>query len=245
MALRQRHEGLISASAPLIAQARNFLSQTGTVMILTDAQGTILNLEGDPRIREPLGGIRLVPGATWTESSCGTNAIGTALALGEPVQIHAAEHFCTGIQQWTCSAAVIRDPVDDTILGAIDVSGLSRSYSRHSLALAVSTAGRIEGLLAQLEAERRFRLLERCMHRFSSAGAAGVMVFDRRGRLVKAGERAAVALAALDIPFVPSATARIEGAVRRCRAPRRAACRRGCAPSGSSPCSTGASCWAR
>jgi len=212
--LRHEHARLISASTPPIAQARSFLSQTGTVMILTDARGTILSLEGDARIREPLGDIRLVPGATWAETSCGTNAIGTALALGQPVQIHAAEHFCTGIQRWTCSAAVIRDPIDGAILGAIDVSGLSRSYSRHALALAVTTADRIESQLGRLEMELRYRLLERCMRQLSAAGGDGVIVFDRRGRLVKANESAAAALAALGIPFALSAAARIDALCR-------------------------------
>ena len=28
------------------------------------------------------------------EAYAGTNAIGTAVAVGQPVQIHSAEHFC-------------------------------------------------------------------------------------------------------------------------------------------------------
>lgn len=205
--LRKRHERLVSASTPLMAQAREILSHTGTVMILTDPVGTILDLEGDPRMRQPLEDVRLIPGCNWTESAVGTNAIGTALALGQPVQIHASEHFCEGIQQWTCSATIIRDPVDSSILGAIDVSGLSRSYSRHSLALVVTTADRIESRLAKLEMERRFRLLDHCVGILSASHPEGVLLFDRRGYLLKANDKAEAALAALGAPFeiTPSA----------------------------------------
>ncbi|HEY6896561.1 MAG TPA: sigma-54-dependent Fis family transcriptional regulator [Rhodocyclaceae bacterium] len=207
--LRDKHQRLLSISAPLMAKARDFLSQTGTVMILSDPEGTILDYEGDLAMRDPLERVRLVPGARWNESTIGTNAIGTALALGQPVQIHAAEHFCAGIQQWTCSAAVICDPVDSSVLGAIDVSGLSRSFTRHSLALVATTAERIESKLAQLEMARRFRLLELCMKRLSSSD--GVLVFDRRGYLVKANEVAADALAAIGAQFRLSGTPRIPG----------------------------------
>lgn len=199
--LRLRHRRLIDASIPVMAQARDFLAQTGTVMILSGPDGTILDLEGDPRMRIPLGDVRLIVGSNWSESTIGTNAIGTALALGQPVQIHAAEHFCAGIQRWTCSATIIRDPLHGEILGVIDVSGLSRNYSRHSLALAVTAAGRIESRLSRLEMERRFKLMEQCMSRLSTASSDGLVVFDHGGHLVKANERAASALAAYGIPL--------------------------------------------
>jgi transcriptional regulator of acetoin/glycerol metabolism len=207
--LRRRHERLISVSTPLMAQARDFLAQTGTVMILTDPEGTILDVEGDLRMRSPLENVRLIPGCNWTESVIGTNAIGTALATRQSVQIHAAEHYCAGIQQWTCSATIIRDPLDASVLGAIDISGLSRSYSRHSLALVITTAGRIESRLSRLEMERRFELLERCVARLSPASQEGVIVLDRRGHLVKANEKAAEALAARGIHFELHAQSRI------------------------------------
>src|ERR1700724_878027 len=142
--VRGREHHLMHASVPLIQQTREFLSQTGTILLLADPDGTILELAGDRRIIEPAGEGRLIPGCTWTEFSCGTNAIGTALALQQPVQIHGSEHFCAGIKQWTCSATVIRDPLDGTVLGVLDVSGLARTYSQHSLAFIVSMAGRIE-----------------------------------------------------------------------------------------------------
>lgn len=208
-ALRLRHRRLIDASVPVMAQARDFLAQTGTVMILAEPHGTILDLEGDPRMRDPLEDIHLIPGCNWTESTIGTNAIGTALALGQPIQIHAAEHFCAGIQQWTCSATVIHDPIDGDVLGVLDVSGLSRFYSRHSVALAVTAAGRIESRLSRLEMERRFKLMERCMGRLSVATTDGLIVFDHGGHLVKANDRAADAFAVHGIQLELSAGTRI------------------------------------
>lgn len=199
---RARHERLVNASSPLIEQTRDFLAQTGTIMLLTDPDGMILQQEGDMRIIEPAGEVGLVPGCNWKERNCGTNAIGTALALQQPVQIHGAEHFCAGIKRWTCSASVIRDPVDAGVLGVIDVSGLAQTYSRHSLALTVALAGRIEGRLAKFSMERRLHLLDRCMACFGSGRSDGVLVLDERGRLVKANPQAASALARLDVHAV-------------------------------------------
>lgn len=197
--LRDECGELLTASAPVMASARDFLSETGTVMVLTDQSGTILNLEGDMSTRGAAENVHLLSGANWSELACGTNAIGTALAVGQPVQIHSAEHYCAGIKRWSCSATVIRDPYDGSILGVVDVSGLSASYSRHSLALVVATAGRIENRLAKIEMSIRCRLLEDCVDRLSSTSADGIIVFDRRGRAIKANGRASVVLADLGL----------------------------------------------
>ncbi len=195
--LRDDCSELLEASQPVMASARELLAETGTVMVLTDGAGIILNLEGDSRLRDAAANIHLLSGASWSEQACGTNAIGTAIEIGQPVQIHSAEHYCSGIKRWSCSANVIRDPYDGNVVGVVDVSGLSDTFNRHSLALVVATAGRIENRLAQQEMDFRLRLLDHCMERFSGSGSEGVIVFDRRGRAVKANGAATAALADL------------------------------------------------
>jgi transcriptional regulator of acetoin/glycerol metabolism len=194
--LRHTHTELLQASAPVMACARDFLAETGTVMALADTQCTILSMEGDNRTVGAAESIHLLPGVAWSERIAGTNAIGTALAVGEPVQIHSAEHYCAGIKRWTCSAMVIRHPIDGEILGVVDVSGLSETYNRQSLALVVTTANRIESRLTMRETELRLRLLEAALPYWSS-GADSVVLFDRRGFPIKANGQAQAALSAL------------------------------------------------
>jgi transcriptional regulator of acetoin/glycerol metabolism len=194
--LRERQRELLEASAPAMACAHDFLSETGTMMALADAHGTILVTEGDTPAMGSGETIHLMPGVTWNEALCGTNAIGTALAMGQPVQIHSAEHFCAGIKRWTCSATVVRHPTDGEIIGVLDVSGLSQTYSRQSLALVVTTAHRIESRLAMVEMERRYHLLEHGMSRWNAGGQHGLVLFDRRGSPIKANEHAPIAIAA-------------------------------------------------
>ena len=206
--LQHQHCELLSAGKQVMAMAKDFLAETETIMILSDPNGMILGVEGDPRALGAAEDIHLIAGSSWSELICGTNAIGTALSIGLPVQIHAAEHFCEGIKQWTCSAAVVRDPYDGKILGAIDVSGLGKTFSSHSLALAVTTASRIESQLAKQEMGVRYQLLERGMAKMSSA-TDGVIICDRRGYPIKANERAAAVLLARGIEYDLKNTARI------------------------------------
>jgi len=193
--LRENQRELLEASAFAMAYARDFLAGTGIVMILTDRRSTILDFEGDTRTKRRAEDISLIPGVNWTECCCGTNAIGTALATGQPVQIHSTEHFAEGIKKWTCSATVVRHPMDGEILGVLDVSGLSESYSRRNLALVVTTAAQIESRLQIADIEQRYHLLDQAMTHWIDADQAGTLLFDRRGVLVKVNRNARLALA--------------------------------------------------
>jgi transcriptional regulator of acetoin/glycerol metabolism len=195
--LRHHHQGLIEACKPVMMLARDFLSETGTIMVLTDDRGVVLDVEGDWAAMAPAEKVHLLPGADWNEAQCGTNAIGTALSLGRPVQIHSEEHFCEGIKRWTCSASVIRDPLHGEILGVIDVSGLSSSYSRHSLSLVVTAANRIETFLTKKEMQFRCQLIESSISRFATSDGSGAILVDRHGFPIKLNESAPLLLTSL------------------------------------------------
>ena len=80
-------------------------------MVVSDADGTLLWLEGAPRVRlAAANSMNFAVGALWSEGGAGTNAIGTALAADHAVQVFAAEHFNEVVQAWTCAAAPVHDP---------------------------------------------------------------------------------------------------------------------------------------
>ena len=222
--LQHAHRDLIGASVSITEQARDFLSQSGTIMILTDPTGVILETVGDPATVEAARDIRLEAGADWDERACGTNAIGTALSILGPVQVHGAEHFCSGIKPWTCSATVIRDPIHGEVLGVLDVSGQRDSFSRHCLSLAVIAAGRIEGELARREMELQHRLLQAGLGRPSSGG---LILFDRKGRLVEIDPHAARSLRTMGVQLESAPSQRNRRLGHRRREPARGGCRNG------------------
>jgi transcriptional regulator of acetoin/glycerol metabolism len=55
------------------------------VMLVTDADGTILWREGAAKLLSAADGVGLSPGTRWTEDAIGTNAMGTTLAVDAPV----------------------------------------------------------------------------------------------------------------------------------------------------------------
>ena len=150
---------LVEAAKPVMEHARNLLAGSGSMMILADKNGICLHVEGDRKTVEDGHDIQLAVRANWSERAAGTNAIGTVLSVGMPIQINTSEHFCEGIKSWTCTAMVIRDPRSQEIIGALDLSGLTSDFSYHTQALVVEAAGRIESRLVGIRLEEKNRLL--------------------------------------------------------------------------------------
>ncbi|MBV9231928.1 MAG: GAF domain-containing protein, partial [Chloroflexi bacterium] len=121
--LRDDNALLIEAARPIINHLKDFLADSGYVVVLSDAEGRLLDVVGDMAIRRRLARIDFIPGGHWSEAAAGTNAIGTALADGHVVQLMAAEHYCDGWQDLTCTASPIRHPLTNEIIGILDVTG--------------------------------------------------------------------------------------------------------------------------
>ena len=107
--LRQRSHDLMWAAKGLFVNSAHLLERSGSIMMLTDQNGVVLEVAGDMGTRESGQAIHLVEGGNWHESVVGTNGIGTALAMRRPVQVHAAEHFLRGHQtlDLRCCASVL------------------------------------------------------------------------------------------------------------------------------------------
>ena len=181
---------LVSAARPVFSRSSPLLSNADAMLILTDTTGMILDTQGDERVIEDGREIHLEHGGSWRESDIGTNAIGTAVAMARPVQIHGPEHFCSDIQKWTCAASPVRHPFDHEVLGVVDISGPAEKFIPQSLALAVSIGHHIEDNLARATMQDRERLLEHSILKLSRWNSDELIVVDRRGAILHASDNA-------------------------------------------------------
>jgi hypothetical protein len=122
--------------------------EAGHIVAIGDARGRLLWVEGHHRLRAQAERMCFVEGALWSESGAGTNAPGTALALDAPVQIRAGEHFGLGVQEWSCVAAPVHDPLNGQLLGVIDLTGGPDVAGPRTLALVRACAAAVEAGLA-------------------------------------------------------------------------------------------------
>ena len=75
-------------AAPVMEMLHEQIVNSTSMVVLTDATGIILHSIGDDDFLERASKVALAPGANWSESAKGTNAVGTALMAETPTLVH-------------------------------------------------------------------------------------------------------------------------------------------------------------
>jgi GAF domain len=170
-----RTSALIHACLAAIAEEADHL------IVVTDADGLLLRVEGSPRLRlRAADHMNFTEGTLWSESGAGTNAIGTAIAADHAVQVFGPEHFNEVVQRWTCSAAPIHDPDTGRLIGVIDLTGDFSTVQPHSLAVATATAQAVEASL-------RLEMQEHDLHLRARYGGQVAVAPDSRALVTPNG----------------------------------------------------------
>ncbi|MEU4898301.1 GAF domain-containing protein [Streptomyces sp. NPDC044780] len=145
--LRRRQTRLAEVLPTLHSGLLEAADAAGHIMIIADAEGRVLWIDGHRGVRRQADGIALVEGSHWAEDVAGTSGIGTALAVRSPVRVHSAEHFVSAFHTWSCAAAPVHDARDGRLLGVVDISGPAGTAHPTVLSLVTATARWAEGEL--------------------------------------------------------------------------------------------------
>ena len=140
---QERNRFLLAQGRPIMEHVFEQIRESGSMVILADANGLLLETVGDADFVNRADRVALAAGASWDENLRGTNAIGTALSEEAPVAVLGAEHFLEHNSFLTCCASPIFGP-DGRLLGVLDISGDYRSQQHHTLGLARLSSSNIE-----------------------------------------------------------------------------------------------------
>ncbi len=188
---RRRESGLAPVLPALRGALIGLAEQAAHIMVVSDAEGRVLWRDGSAAVRRRADGLGFVEGVDWREESVGTNAIGTALVAGHPVQVYSAEHYVRSQHDWTCAAAPLRDPRDGRLLGAVDLSGPASTVHPTTLALVDAVAKLAEAQLRTTHLSELERL----------RGLASPLLAKVQGRAVIADPHGWIAASAGIVPI--------------------------------------------
>jgi sigma-54 dependent transcriptional regulator, acetoin dehydrogenase operon transcriptional activator AcoR len=178
--IESRSEQLLALAKPIMDTLYHCLQGSEFVIVLIDREGYLLKIIGGLKELKQADRIRFGPGANWAEGCVGTNAIGTALALGHPVQVTGAEHYCESHHLWTCSAAPIRKQ-DGEIIGFLDISGPRERATVHQLGLIVAAAHAIEDRIVLNESYCQIYDVNKYLEAILNSVSDGIVAVNGQG----------------------------------------------------------------
>ena len=158
---RWREHPLGSLGRVLAAQLGKIAEESQSLVVVSDASGLLLHIDGPEWLKERAREMNFVEGALLSEAVDGTNGIGTPLAADHPLQVFASEHFNQTHHQWICSGAPVHDPMSGQIVGLIDLSSLWKIAHPRSLELVTTAATVMEQCLSDARRDQDARLRRR------------------------------------------------------------------------------------
>ncbi|MFC3853520.1 sigma-54-dependent Fis family transcriptional regulator [Salinispirillum marinum] len=194
-ALMDEHQDLVRTTEnEVLPYYENILTNSSCVIVLADRQGHVLNTWGSNRFRSR-NEHGLVPGHRWQESGVGTNAIGTALATGQAIQVNRDEHFLRANRFMVGAASPIFD-THKQLVGVLDISSDAYLPQDHTLGMVKLMSLTVENQLIYAAFEREHYILAFNTNISSlESHWSGLVVLDENGTIVSANRRASALLA--------------------------------------------------
>lgn len=186
---RTQHHDLVNQSQPIMEYLFEQVRHSHSMVILSDPNGVLMHTLGDLDFLSKADRVALKCGASWHESQRGTNAIGTALAETDEVEIHGAEHYLDRNGFLTCAASPIVSATG-ALMGILDISGDHRSRHPHTLGLVSTAARMIENKLVLSACQHQIVLRLHARAEGIGSVAQGVLALSNDGWLVGANRRA-------------------------------------------------------
>ncbi len=198
---RAEREPLLAVAAPVLDQMFRSVGRSGCGVMLSDAEGVILErrvAESDGEIFARAG---LSEGARWGEDAEGTNGIGTCLFERQPVVIHRDQHFASRNIGISCMDAPVHDP-HGQLVAALDVSSCRDD---HGPALAEMIAGLVREAARRIERDyfcRHFADARIIFLADDAASGTALLATDRDGLVVGATRAARLKLGLGEARFI-------------------------------------------
>jgi transcriptional regulator of acetoin/glycerol metabolism len=181
------NQDMLEAASPLVKELGQLLDGTGQLLVLCNAEATIIDIVGDHEARFQAADVNLLPGAGIGESVNGTTGAGLVMVNRKPVTILASEHYVTGPKEWACAAAPILRAYD--MVGILCLTGRHTDVNEHSVGLVLSATRAIEGRLVEQYIQRQGALLRAYLQSVLRHRADLIVAIDICGQVADATNR--------------------------------------------------------
>ncbi len=196
---RAQHEAVRGLALAEMPGLHRQLGNNAYVLAFAAPDGVLLDTVIADGNRADIESFGIAPGTLWGESQCGTNALGTAIASSQRIDVRGAEHFFADHNRLSCVTAPIFGP-GRRLAGVLDASCAAAAYAPQARAVLTLAAAQIEASLFRLSQPEARILVLHGRKEFLDTAYAGILSLDPADRVIAANEQARFMLAGLPEP---------------------------------------------
>lgn len=181
---------IVEVAAPYVKKMYEVVKGSGAYILVSDFDGYLLDVYGDKEIVYQGRKLsKLVAGACRKEDIAGTNAIGLAIYLQQPIQTWGEEHYCEKHKPFACSCAPFFDE-NNHLLGTINITLLKSAAHKHTLGMAIATADSITREMKLRKTLEDVDTLNKQRNLIIENMTSGILMLSPEGRLTQANTNA-------------------------------------------------------
>ena len=195
---------LLAAGKPELARVARALAGQHVLAVLANAEAQVLALEvagksqaeslchtspPSPALRRKASELaarelKALAGLRLTEREAGTNCVGLALHLAQPVEVVWHENYAAWAHRWAGCAAPIGGPGAGPPAGVIAIIGWGGAPARETPELARSAAHAVASRLREAELTARLQVLEEFTRQQSKFPERAILALSADGRIL-------------------------------------------------------------
>ncbi|WP_100405833.1 EAL domain-containing protein [Bacillus solitudinis] len=161
---RQQYEEILSVVEFFGEKILNSLKGVPLLLSVSDNEGFILYMMGDPTIMKTVNDLGIKSGIQFTEQAMGTNVVNTSLKYNkQPIEIVGSEHYHEYLFQTACYAVAFHDTESDLLLGSIIIMTSIKFENPLMTTMLSTTVDSIERELTLRKQNRKLNVFNQIM----------------------------------------------------------------------------------
>ncbi|MBB4823341.1 diguanylate cyclase (GGDEF)-like protein/PAS domain S-box-containing protein [Sporosarcina luteola] len=154
------------------------LKGTPILVVVSDANGYLLEIEGDETIKGMIEKFGIKPGSLFVQEDTGTNVISLALQHKHPISIIGSQHYHTFLHDIACYGTAFHYTDDNNLLGSVSIMLPIQYQNPLFLTMLTQSVDSIERELLLRKQNRKLYIMNQIM---MSQTRNGIVITDQNG----------------------------------------------------------------
>lgn len=176
------YQEILSVVKFFVEKLLNDMKGTPILIIVSDEQGVVLEIEGDETIHTMIERLGITRGVWFTEETTGTNAISLALDYKHPIRIIGDDHYHYFLHSSVCYSVPFQYSDLGNILGTITIMASIEQANDFLFTLLSTVVDSIERELLLRFQNRKLNILNQIM---MDATKTGIILTDIEGNITE------------------------------------------------------------